>query len=202
VPIIEQGYQYKVTFEVRDVFGDNSCHADTGMLIVQNHLVNESNRVDTLSISGGMAEYSFIPGGPNLIAPYLKNLTATAYLGKETAQKSVDVPVEGNRPKEQTFTTISPEIPFMILRDPPGDASYSYLEKNTKTETALRFSEQVSGSVNVWAEVKVGTKFELGVFGSSVETEIWGKVRGSLEVGASVSGQERAGHLPLQARTV
>jgi hypothetical protein len=161
VPIIEQGYQYTVTFEVRDVFGDNSCHADTGMLIVQNHLVNESNRVDTLSISGGMAEYSFIPGGPNLIAPYLKNLTATAYLGKETAQKSVDVPVEGNRPKEQTFTTISPEIPFMILRDPPGDASYS-----------------------------------------SVETEIWGKVRGSLEVGASVSGQERAGHLPLQARTV
>lgn len=190
VPIIEQGYEYMITFEVNDVFGGNSCPADTGQIIVQNNLARESNQVDTLQISAGMADYYFNAGGPNLIAPHLKNMSVTAYVGKEFINESIDVLVEGNRAREQTFATVSPEIPFMILRDPPGDASYSYLEENTTTETALRFSGQVSGSVNVWAEIKLGTKFELGIFGSSVETEIWGKVRGSLEVGASLSGQE------------
>jgi hypothetical protein len=76
----------------------------------------------------------------------------------------------------------------MILRDPPGDASFSYLEENTSIETAMRFSAMSSGSINAWAEVKAGAKFESG-FGVTVETEIWGKLRGSLEVGAAITQQ-------------
>jgi hypothetical protein len=188
IPIIGQGYKYTLNFEVREVFGENNCLADTGYVIIQNHAGNESEKTDTVWIAGGTGNYSFIPGEPNLFAPNLKNLTFIAAIGSESTTKSVDVLVLGNRPREQTFTTVSPEIPFMILRDPPGDASYSYIEEGTATETALRLSALVSGSLKTWAEVKAGMKFEAG-FGVTVETEIWGKLRGSLEVGASISNQ-------------
>lgn len=188
IPIITQGTRYTLILEVREAFGVNECPADTGYIIVQNHLGNETEVVDTLYLDGGVAEYKFIPGDPNLIAPHTKDLTVTAYVENEWVSQSIDVLVEGNRPREQTFTTVSPEIPLMILRDPPGDGSYSYLEEGTTTQTSLRFSAQQSGSVNIWGEVKAGTKFEAG-FGVTVETEIWGKVRGALEVGASITGQ-------------
>jgi len=189
IPVIGQGYKYNLEFEVREIFGENSCLANNGYVIVQNHAGNETERVDTVYIEGGKGEYSFIPGEPNLFDPYLKNLTFIATIGSESTLKSLDVLVVGNRPREQTVTTVSPEIPFMILRDPPGDASYSYLEESTTTETAMRLSALVSGSLKTWAEVKAGMKFESG-FGVTFETEIWGSVRGSLEIGASISRQD------------
>ena len=189
IPILEQGFQYTIDFEVRELFGENSCLADTGYIVIQNRVGDETNQVDTVYLDGGLAEYTFIPGYPNLLDPYLKNLTLTAYVGSESVSKSIDILVEGNFPREQTFTTVSPEIPFMILRDPPGDASYSYLEESTTTTTAMRLSAKAGGSINAWAEVKAGVKFEAG-FGVTVETEIWGKVRGSLEVGGTISRQD------------
>jgi hypothetical protein len=189
IPVIGQGYQYTLGLEVREIFGVNSCLADTGYVIIQNHAGNETEKVDTVYLKGGKAEYSFIPGDPNLITPHLKNLTVTAFVGTEYVTESIDVLVQGNKPREKTFTTVSPEIPFMILRDPPGDASSSYLEENTTSEMAMKLSAKVSGSLNIWAEVKAGAKFESG-FGVMVETEIWGKVKGSLEVGASISRQD------------
>lgn len=188
MPIVGQGYQYTLEFEVREVFGENSCLADTGYLVIQDHTGNVSELVDTVYLEGGVGEFKFIPGDPNILPPHLKNMTITAYVGSESVTRSIDMVVVGNRPREQTFTTVSPEVPFMILRDPPGDASYSYLEDNTTTNTAWRLSAKASGSVNAWAEVKAGAKFEAGYI-VSYETEIWGKVRGSLEVGASIGGQ-------------
>jgi hypothetical protein len=188
IPIISQGYQYTLHLEVREIFGENSCLADTGYVIIQNHVGNETEEVDTVYLADGKGEYKFIPGDPNLITPHLKNLTLTAYVESESVTESVDVLVQGNKPREQTFTTVSPEIPFMILRDPPGDASSSYLEANTTSEMALKLSTKVSASLNAWAEVKAGAKFESG-FGVMVETEIWGKLKGSLEVGAAISNE-------------
>ena len=188
IPILTQGYQYTLEISVHEIFGTQTCLADTGYVIVQNHVGNATEEVDTVYLEGGIAEYSFIPGDPNLITPHLKNLTITAHVGSEYVTESVNVLVQGNKPREQTFTTVSPEIPFLILRDPPGDASSSYLEENTTSELAMKLSAKVSGSMNIWAEVKAGAKFESG-FGVMVETEIWGKLRGALEVGAEISNQ-------------
>jgi hypothetical protein len=189
IPVLKQGFEYRLDLEVDEIFGTNSCLADTGYVIIQNHVGNETEKVDTVYLVDGKGEYKFIPGDPNLISPYLKNLTLTAYVASESVTESVDVLVQGNKPREQTFTTVSPEIPFMILRDPPGDASSSYLEANTTSELAMKLSAKVSASLNAWAEVKAGAKFESG-FGVMVETEIWGKVKGSLEVGASISNED------------
>ncbi len=187
-PILVQGERTVLEFEVRETFGQESCLADTGYLIIYNGLVNESNRIDTVLLDSGMAKYEFRPGYPNIISPYLKHFEVRAVVEEEEDLWMVDALIEGNQPREQTFTTVSPELPFMILRDPPGDGSYSYLSEGTTTQTALRFSTEKSGSLNAWAQVKAGAKFESG-FGVTVETEIWGSVKGSLEVGAKIVDQ-------------
>ncbi|MCK4748687.1 MAG: hypothetical protein KAT15_16655, partial [Bacteroidales bacterium] len=187
VPIMRQGEEYILVFEVEEEFGEKSCYADTGYIIVDNKLGNE-DVVDTLYFKDGQVEYELIPGDPNIVAPHLKSFSATAWLEGESDTYSQDVLVVGNKPLTETFTTVSPELPFMILRDPPGDASYSYLSENTTTTSALRFSAKSSLSVNVWAEVKAGAKFFAGI-GVVVPSEFWGSVKGSLEVGGSISGQ-------------
>ncbi len=192
VPIVLQGEYYDILFEVQESFGESTCPADTGFLVIYNKLLADKNRADTLVLNNGQAFYTLVPEDVNIISPYLNKFEAVAVVGDEEVIYSQDVLVEGNRPREKTFTTVSPEIPFMILRDPPGDASFSYLENNSVTNTAFRFHALAGGSLKVWSEVKAGVKFEAGM-GVTYETEIWGKLKGSLEVGADIRGQSEFG---------
>lgn len=188
IPIVEQAVQYNLMFEVRESFGESTCLADTGYVVIFDGLADESNKVDTVYLEGGKATYMLTPGAPNIIDPYLKHFEVVAYIEGETDIYSQDVLIVGNSPREKTYVTVSPEIPFMILRDPPGDASYSYLSEGTTTQTALRLKALQSASANIWGEVKVGAKISTG-FVVSTEFEVWAKIKGSLEVGASISSQ-------------
>jgi len=186
IPIVHQNYEYNIEFEVNEHIGDATCPADTGFVIVFNGLVNGPMQTDTIPLVDGIAEYQLIPGDPNIIPPHTKLLEAQAHVIGEIDDYNQQVLVEGNHPREKTYTSVSPEIPFMILRDPPGDGSYSYLEKGTTTETSLKFMTQQSGSVNAWVEAKAGVAFSAGE-GVSFDFAAWGSIKGSLEVGASVS---------------
>lgn len=187
VPIVEQGYLYDILIEVEESFGESTCYADTGYVIVYNKLLEE-DKADTLYLQNGIAAYKFVPEKVNLLEPYTNVFEVRAVVDDEEDFVSQDVFVEGNRAREATFTTVSPEIPFMILRDPPGDASYSYLEERTTSQTAMRIFARASSSAKVWGEVKAGTEFETGI-GFEVKTKIWGSLKSSLEVGATLSGQ-------------
>lgn len=187
VPIVEQGVPVGLLFEVEEVFGDQSCYADSGYIIINNRLGNE-DVIDTVYFKNGQAGYEITPGDPNINSPYLKSLEATVWLEGESDTYNQDILVVGNLPLTKTFTTVSPEIPFLILRDPPGDASSAYISENTTTATAMRFSARSSRSLNTWAEVKAGTKFWSGI-GVTVPSEFWASVKGSFGIGASRSGQ-------------
>lgn len=186
--IVEQNEIYDLIIRVTEEYGDDSCPVDTGYVLITDDVSDRTNNTDTLYISRGQVVYRMVPQSVNIISPYTKTLQVTAFVDQEMTTFSEDFVVTGIRPRDQTFTTVSPSIPFNILRDPPGDASYSYLEENTTSEVAMRFFGELSGSVNAWGEVKSGTKFQAGI-GLSTETEIWGSIGGSLEVGATLSGQ-------------
>ncbi len=188
VPIMEQAEVYNLTIEVLESFGEDSCHTDTGFVVVFDAVGNDPNKRDTLELQNGIAYYDLIPGDPNIIAPHRKNFEVVANVEGQTDTYQQEVLVTGNRPREKTFASVSPEVPFMILRDPPGDASYSFLEEKTTTQLAMRFFARVSGSVRTWGELKAGTKFEAGL-GVTTETSIWGSIRNSMEVGASLGAQ-------------
>ena len=188
IPIMEQLVRYRLRIDVIEKFGSDSCHANTGFVVITNNL-GDNPKTDTVNLDEGVAYYDVIPGEPNIISPNLKSIEIVAHIDDETDLYSQQVLVTGYKPREKTFVSVSPEIPFMILRDPPGDASYSFLEKGTTFQTAMRFSGKASASVNAWAELKAGVKFEAGL-GVSTETSIWGTIKGSLEVGSSIGGQD------------
>ncbi len=175
-----------VTLEVRvkeqyetTVSDDGVCYLDTAALRFINGI---SYQLLDTAMTGGLLRYNFKTGEPNPSPPYLKNLQvfATTILGRETSTNQ-SVVVTGIRNKESTFTTLLPLMPSIILRDPPGDGSFSYIEKGTsvcKTYTTslsyevggggsleLHLGGDLSGAVGIGVEVDVNlsTTFDIGV---------------------------------------
>jgi len=130
------------------------------------------------------------PGVPNIISPYLKTfqLVYPDRFNRPGASASVskNIVVTGIKSDPGTFTTVSPQVPLMILHDPPGDGSFSTWSTNTTNETALRMFANKGNSLNTWAEVKLGVEFNAGI-GYEVPTSIWASLNASLDVSSTVN---------------
>lgn len=180
--IVEQLSQIELTLEIFEGVLDG-CPVDTGRIIITDNISDLGSEMVTVNFSNGMAKYTIVPGDPNIISPHFKNLSITAEdtLGQFSDSYTQNVIVTGARSRTQTFATVSPELPTLILRDPPGDASFSCVETGQSNQVTTRFFNKKSAEVNTWSEVKVGTKFESGI-GFSVETEIGASIKSTLDV--------------------
>ncbi len=188
-PILQQNKSYPIIFNINESFGGQSCPADTGYITFEQDIADGHLKTDTLYFKNGKDSINLTPGEPNTIADYMRNLNATVYVGEKNSNFNSKVLVVGYKPKGKTFTTVTPAIPFLIVHDPPGDGSYSTFEKSTSINQSISFSTEFSGSVNTWAKVKLGTKFEAGEI-VSVETSIWGEIGIALEAGVSSVNSE------------
>ncbi|MBL7794935.1 MAG: T9SS type A sorting domain-containing protein [Saprospiraceae bacterium] len=112
-----------------DTLDDGLCPLDTAAFRIINGFSDTG--LDT-AMSNKVLKYRFRVGDPNPSPPYLKTLQI---IGTSLAGRSgslvVQAVVTGIRSKEKTFTTLLPEMPSVILRDPPGDGSQAYLEKGS-----------------------------------------------------------------------
>jgi len=158
--------------------------ADTNLRIITN-IQNEDN-VDTFTrrTVNGIDTIRLKGGTPNIVYPHFKTLTIsyTDIFGRQV-QLNRNVVVTGLKANTGIFTTVSPQIPLMVLHDPPGDNSFSFWETTKSVETAMRFYSADNKGGNLWAEVKLGTKVQLGL-GVSTETSVWGSLNTSLAVNA------------------
>ncbi len=182
--IMEQADSTDIIFNVNEVFNSQECIVDEGYIVVTQNITTSSDDfiADTVYISNGSDTLRILPGEPKVTdGDYLKKLTATAYVGNNVVSKSIDVLVVGSKPREQTFTTVTPDIPFLILHDPPGDGSYSYFEKGTSIENSFAISGSLTGTVNAYAKLKLGAKYEAGQF-VFVEQEVYGEISSSTTV--------------------
>jgi hypothetical protein len=140
---------------------DGVCYLDTANFRIINGFSDEV--LDTV-MSGGQLKYTFIVGPPNPSPPYLKTfqLLGTSVAGREGSLTKQAV-VTGIRSKENTFTTMLPETPSLILRDPPGDGSSAFLEKNTQACKTYHvgFDYEVGGGGGI--ETHLGGNVEIGV---------------------------------------
>lgn len=186
--IVEQDERYLIDIDVRETFGDESCPVEEGYVLVYDEVGDRANEPDSIPIVNGLAVYELRPGLPNLVAPHQKILEILAVVDAEEVIWSEPLIVTGLRPREQTFTTVSPEVPFMILHDPPGDASYSYFARNSTSTMAMRLYGQAEGSVTTQSQVKLGSSVSQTIFpGTSINSEVWGTVGSSFSVGATVA---------------
>ncbi len=182
--IMEQGDSVNIVFSVIEEFDGDTCYSNDGYVVVNQNIDTDDYRKDTLNIENGKAVLTIVAGEPKITGDHLKYLEATAYVGNYTVSDSKEVLVVGYVSRGETFTTVTPSLPFLVLHDPPGDASYSYIEEGKSVENAMSLSVADDASANLWTEAKLGAKFEAGQF-MLVETEIWATVKGSVEIGAS-----------------
>ncbi|MEP7108436.1 MAG: carboxypeptidase-like regulatory domain-containing protein [Ferruginibacter sp.] len=145
---------------------------------------SQANGSDTVTISGG---------SPNIISPYMKyfNLTYTDKYGRIAVPITRNVVVTGIKTDPGTFTTVSPQIPLLILHDPPGDNSFSFWQADHTTESAMRFFASDNTNIGGWLEVKIGVALIQG-FGISIESSVWGSINASLGVSATVNNATEA----------
>ncbi len=142
----------------------------------------------------GIAKDTLKVGVPNINGDYTKSLFIT-YVDKYGSIASINkkVVVTGSRPRPgQTFETVSPLIPLMVVHDPPGDQSYARWKKTSTTETAMRFYVNSSQGATIWTEAKVGASFTSGVgFVALFATdfEVWASINASASIKAKNSTQ-------------
>jgi hypothetical protein len=80
------------------------------------------------------------------------------------------------------WTTTAPAVPQIILRDPPGDGSYTELLEGDETCHGHSVSISQDESNSIWGSAKLGVSGEVG-FIVSAEVESYVEVSSGLEMG-------------------
>ena len=192
-PIVEQGIptiiklgvfqgnpEKSVSYKGNTVFG---CPVENDTLRILTNIESGSGIEDTVLVTDeGYVDFNIIPGEPTISGNYAKQfqLDFDDKYGREggnASKNDVTPVVTGSKIIGNDFVTTSPEIPFLILRDPPGSQSFSFREANTTTEIATSFSTKRTNAKDVWIDVKLGAKFEAGL-GVSYESAFWGNLKG------------------------
>lgn len=172
--ILAQYQWYQVEIKVKESYAGGICYVDTAQLNISNEFSDGRPEVDTLMTKGKFA-LKFMAGQPNIVNPYLKTLTVAADVDGRKATSTAQAVVTGERPRVSTFTTTTPEIPLMILRDPPGDGSYSSWEKGKSICTSWSFEINDSKGQGAVSKISIGPNITTEIGGGfiiSTATEI------------------------------
>ncbi len=159
--------------------GGTVCDLDTGMVDIYNYIAdNDPTAPDQVPFKDGhlVEPYTFKAGRPNFagggLFPYTKTLEVTVreLVANPDTTTNEETPlingrigtglarayVTGIRKREGGFTTLmqNPILPLYILRDPPGDASFAGIAKETSFST--RYSISFSNGVDASLDFKFG----------------------------------------------
>lgn len=186
--VMEQNTEYPVIIEVKEInsFLNTRCFVDAGELKITDDVGDRG--IVNLDAGNGSVPYSIKGGLPNIVAPnYTKRFEVTATVGFAVpATANISVIVTGGKPRVGTFVTKTPELPHLILHDPMGDKSYSFLQKDSSYSFTTQTSVATGAELGLYAKIKVGGGFS--IFGSpeigagiQIKTELKGG--GEIKVG-------------------
>lgn len=188
IPVMEQGMDHTLKFQVTERYenADSVCPVSDQVTVTLFDEIGDEKKQVLKADSSDIFSYTVVAGKPNIIAgglhPYQKKLEIGVEVedgGSVSFNKWAYV--TGFRPRNKTFTTVSPEIPLLILRDPPGDDSYSTLEQSTTTCFGTQMSIQDETYAGIDQTLMAGATFEVPVIGTDVE--IIDDLNQSFEVG-------------------
>lgn len=181
---LNQSDKYSVDIRVyQDYFGDR-CYLDSAELTIDNGL-GDVAAFDTIMRKGKL-RYRFTAGQPNIASPYLKTLSIKADANSLSATQSLQVVVLGKRARLINFTTTTPEIPFVILRDPPGDASNASIEKGKTVCNGWSIGQSAGATASEELAISIGFDTEIAT-GIGVEKTFQVNVTNTSTFGASAT---------------
>jgi len=170
LPIMNQAQKYKTTIKVYESYTGGNCYLSDAKLSITNSIA-DSTKVFHVEMKNGKYEYEYLAGNPNLLPPHRKIMQVVAEVNNQKSQDTISAIVLGKKARASTFISKSPQIPFLILRDPPGDQSYSFMEKKST------FCFNLSASVNYGQNFENSTEYSYGSelttsLGIGAETEL------------------------------
>lgn len=123
--------------------------------------------------------YRFAPYLPNINGGYARQyqnkleFTIHEDILDRTVTQSEWCLTQGAKPLESTFATTSPEIPFLVLHDPPGDGSFTAFNQSNSHSFAMSTSVCKDQEHNAYGTLHLGHDFETETGGGffSVGTE-------------------------------
>ncbi|BAX82387.1 thrombospondin type 3 repeat-containing protein [Labilibaculum antarcticum] len=181
IPIWKQKFWKEVRIEVIQGWEDTTCHVKSGMLTIIDEISdNAEGAVELEMDSTGIAYYALVPGIPNVYDypvehPYQKKLNVRADVGQETTNIDQWVLVTGYSPREPAFYNTSPELVHWVLRDPPGDNSYSFLKKDSTFTTFITQNIMSSRGDGTQTSEQLGCVASVGLsVGGEVSIDVGG----------------------------
>ena len=173
-PVVTMLQKVKNTIKVFETYDGGTCYLDTAQLTINNNIA-DLGQFDTL-MTEGQLDHEYKVGGPNIVPPYAKTLQVTAEAHNELATITLEAFALGRRKRETTFASATPELPTLILRDPPGDGSFAFIETGETTCQSWSFeaatedgqSTEVIVSAGADVETEVGTPF----FSTTLEIDV------------------------------
>lgn len=181
VPFIQQNSNafkipHKKRIKVYENYDGGKCYLNNAELTINNQVgisVKTKEEVEEVTMDSVVHVYEFYAGLPNIIAPHYKTMQIVANVNGATASAIDTVIVVGERSRTTTFTTEAPSTkPFFILRDPPGDASFTTLEKGSTTCQNWSNAGFQSVSLDKSYSIEVGKKvttYQGTPFGGTIE---------------------------------
>jgi hypothetical protein len=165
--VIDQSYgalfdrQYTTRIRVYEDYYGERCYLDSVSLVINNQ-INDEEQISVFMDSTAY-DFVFYAGIPNLTGDYTKFLQVTAMVNGASASAIERVVVLGRRSRESSFTTTAPSVPIIILRDPPGDASFASISSGTTTCASVTNATVISSELNANLKLALGRKIGVAV---------------------------------------
>lgn len=189
-PIYTQFADYKIEVQGQELYYNydnsltnpviNTVPVEGGTLVATNNLaLEDSESIVVSKTDPSVLIYSFKGGTPNTNA-------ASGYkrtLDLKFRSNGVDYPLTGYKNEgilfggvadgSQTFVTAGPQIPDIILRDPPGSSSSARIEKGSSFSFSKESNSNTSSTSELNTTISLGFNLTLGggLAGPVMETE-------------------------------
>ncbi|MEI6411710.1 MAG: LamG-like jellyroll fold domain-containing protein, partial [Bacteroidota bacterium] len=162
-PMLVQSEKYTTEIRVYQDYDGGRCYLQDADISIFNE-ISDKPQLDT-TMTGGKLKYKFVAGLPQLTSPYIKSLTVSATANDQSADNTLTAVVLGKRARQVNFTSTSPEIPILILRDPPGDGSSSRMEKGSEFCLSVGFgiTETTGEKSEIVEKVGLDTEIATGI---------------------------------------
>lgn len=179
--VIQQGEPYTLSFEIAELHNSQYCSVQEGKLRINNPAsAGELNTIiEYDELTEEFPTYTFTAGVPNQQSPHFWAVTVD-YLSLDDVflgRKTIGVFVEGSIRLPGADILVDPAsgndavpYPALILRDPPGDGSSSYIAGGQTISYETEVTESFGGSVNVFANMSVELFSTTTGLGSSFTT--------------------------------
>lgn len=214
-PVFVQGQKYKFGISVFESYKYNNAiggaedkvPSKDGTVEINNSMDSKKATHSLAIDSTGQAIYVFNAGNPDLTSG-VKTIDISAKIKNGTYTWTFENPfifnsakpgafVLGSKSTGTNFITAGPDEVLMVIRDPHGTGSSSYVEKGTVVNVSSTISSGVNGTTNQNATTSLGGKVITWVGvggGTTIEAEVIADVSLSVntEETSSLSGTEES----------